>query len=203
MPCEENRANQLEELTEREFRCEQLNLPHMAPLKKYVEYIRLKRGCAVPYFDPCDGGIEAEVLFLFEAAGPKAIETNFISRNNPDRTANNTLELLKAARIPREKTALWNIIPWKLEDGNKIEDEIEKAKIYLDELLTLLDGLKAIVLVGKAAQQAADHIGQLSNLPLYLSNHPSPQNIITRPYMWPKILGVFCEVSEYLLTLNP
>ena len=63
--------------------------PHVAELTGFVNDLREKTGLAghIPYFDPLDGGIMAPCLFLFEAQGRKAVESGFISRNNPDETA--------------------------------------------------------------------------------------------------------------------
>jgi hypothetical protein len=47
----------------------------------------------VPDFDPLDGGVNAQVLFLLEKPGPMAAEdgkragSGFISRDNDDGTA--------------------------------------------------------------------------------------------------------------------
>src|SRR5271170_2745460 len=48
-----------------------LTLPHVAPLVRYTEQLRSRPGACVPEFDPCDGGIDARILFLFEKPGPK------------------------------------------------------------------------------------------------------------------------------------
>src|SRR5438874_12179802 len=60
----------------------------------------LWRSCAavgpqasIPDFDPWDGGVHAQVLFLLEAPGSKAVDSGFVSRNNPDETAKNFFEL--------------------------------------------------------------------------------------------------------------
>ena len=74
----------------------------------------------VPYFDPLDGGIDARVLCLFEKPGPmtdsrpragKRIGSEFISRNNDDRSAEATFRFMVQAGIPRELTVTWNVVP--------------------------------------------------------------------------------------------
>jgi uracil-DNA glycosylase len=67
-------------------RAAKLTEPHVAPLTAFVEALRAEMGPGVglPHFDPLDGGVEAEVLYLLEAPGPRAVESGFISRNNPD-----------------------------------------------------------------------------------------------------------------------
>ena len=92
----------------------------MASLSVFVESIRADGHAGVPYFDPLDGGIDAECLFILEGPGPKAVATRFVSRNNPDETAKNWHNLNEEARIDRRRTAIWNIVPWYLGDGLKI-----------------------------------------------------------------------------------
>jgi hypothetical protein len=44
-----------------------LNEPHIAPLTAYVESLRAKHPTwEFQDFDPADGGVEADMLFLFE-----------------------------------------------------------------------------------------------------------------------------------------
>ena len=57
-------------------------------------------------FDPRDGGIRAQALFLFEKPGPKANASGFISRDNDDPTAENIFRFMNQAGIPRKKTCL-------------------------------------------------------------------------------------------------
>lgn len=54
-------------------RMKELRAPHMAALTAFVEELRAEagHGVEVPYFDPWDGGVEATILFLLEAPGPR------------------------------------------------------------------------------------------------------------------------------------
>ena len=92
-------------------RSTQLREPHIAALTAFVEKLRAQVGpdASIPNFDPWDGGIDAEILYLLEAPGPKAMLTGFVSRNNPDNTAKNFFELNAEAKIPRKRTVTWNI----------------------------------------------------------------------------------------------
>jgi uracil-DNA glycosylase len=76
-------------------------LDHVAPLTAFVETLRTEVGeeFQIPDFDPWDGGVKAEILFLLEAPGPKAVRSGFISRNNPDETAKNFFLLNQEAGI--------------------------------------------------------------------------------------------------------
>lgn len=96
-------------------RRDMLRRPHMKPLVVYTGLLR-EGGCGeVPEFDPLDGGVNAQVLFLFEKPGPMTAEANgsgFISRNNDDLTAEATFKFMEQAGIPRGLTITWNVIPW-------------------------------------------------------------------------------------------
>ncbi|MDQ3812617.1 MAG: N-acetyltransferase, partial [Armatimonadota bacterium] len=122
---------------------------HMKPLIEYWERVRLEQpDKKIPCFDPCDGGINARALFLLEAPGPKAVDTGFISRNNPDPTAKNLCDLLGEAGIARCDTLIWNIVPWYVGegDGSRIrpvnKQDIQQAVPYLKGLIDLLKRLE-------------------------------------------------------------
>src|SRR5207249_10123721 len=133
----------------------------------------------IPYFDPWDGGTAAEVLYLLEAPGAKAVLSGFISRNNPDETAKNFFQLNEQARIPRNRTITWNIVPWYLGSGSRIRPansrDIEDGLRSLNSLLNLLRKVRGIVLIGEKAQRASIHIAELRpKIRLFKSSHPSP-----------------------------
>jgi hypothetical protein len=88
-----------------------LNRPHVKPLMDLVQAIR-SRPTSVPNVDPLDGGTKATALFLLESPGPKAVGSQFISRNNPDPSAKNMCETLSKAGLKREETVLWNVVPY-------------------------------------------------------------------------------------------
>ena len=179
---------------------------HIRPLTEFVYRIRKERGLnnEVPFFDPFDGGIRAQCLFLLEAPGPKAVESGFISRNNPDETAANTFKLNKEADIQRSDTIFWNIVPWYIGDGKQIRSanlkDIEEGFRYLDDLINLLPNLKAIALVGRKAQKVKHKIKELyPNFEPFESYHPSPSFINRNKYENTKqILDVLKKISTFL-----
>src|SRR5215216_7837955 len=95
--------------------------PHVADLTLFVDNMRKEegRGRDIPYFDPLDGGTNAQCLFLFEAAGGKAVESGFISRNNCDETARNSFLLNEEVGLERQCTVAWNIVPWALRETGR------------------------------------------------------------------------------------
>ncbi len=68
-----NEPRTMRDRSVRERRKAMLNLPHMKKLFTYGIGLRFD-GVEVPEFDPLDGGINAEVLFLFEKPGPMTAE---------------------------------------------------------------------------------------------------------------------------------
>lgn len=157
---------------------------HVAPLNKFVDTLRDEMGnqFQIPYFDPLDGGINAKVLFLLEAAGPKAVYSGFISRSNPDETAKNFYLINEEMGIKRELTAIWNIVPWYIGDGNKIRpanrDDVSRGCRTLKNLLPHFKSLKAIVLVGGKSRSARGVIEELAkNVSIFETHHPSPMFI--------------------------
>lgn len=160
----------------------------MAALTSFVE--KLKRAHPVwefPDFDPLDGGVEAEALFLFEKPGPMTSAlsqgSGFISRNNDDSTAQATFSFMRQAGLPRERTILWNVIPGWNGTRKVSAKELQSGREDLLALITLLPRLKVIVLVGKNAQRAERSLQSLG-LPILASPHPSPLVRASRPEAW-------------------
>lgn len=156
-----------------------LMAPHMLPLTAYAESLRERLGNSVfvPDFDPLDGGINAEFIFLLEKPGPKTDYRNggsgFISRDNNDDTAKAIFCFMQSIGLDRKRTLLWNTIPaWdnkRAFKGFHVLDGIE----LLDGLLPLLSNLKTIILVGKQAQKAKKGLKALG-FDVAQSDHPSP-----------------------------
>lgn len=186
-------------------RLAEINHPHIAPLTRFVEQLRTELGpeAAIPFFDPWDGGIEAEVLFLLEAPGAKARNSGFISRNNPDETAKNMFELLSEAKIERKQSVLWNVVPWYIGSENRIRPanrtDIQLGVASLQDLINLLPMLRGVVLVGGKAQSAIDHVRALRrDIFIETSPHPSPLFVNRKPEHRQIILDAFYRVKSRL-----
>ena len=177
---------------------------HVAPLNELVHRIRSAKGCTdcVPYFDPADGGVEAEVLFVLEAPGPKAVASGFVSCDNPDLTARNMTEILSEAKILRKQLVVWNIVPWYLGNGTKISPptkaETGAGLVFLRQLLPLLPKLKAVVSVGLHSQQATKNLDLPATIQQFASYHPSPRYIHLHPDNRGRIVQAFSEVAAHL-----
>jgi uracil-DNA glycosylase len=178
---------------------------HIAALSGFVRRLRKSAGAeaAIPYFDPRDGGVEAEVLFLLEAPGAKAIASGFVSLNNPDETSKNFFELIHAVPIARRRIVIWNIVPWYIGSGKKIRpatgDDIDDGQASLAELLGLLPALRAIVLVGRKAQKAEQAIRRMApSMKVFACPHPSPMFVNRKPENQAKILHSLRGVGAFL-----
>lgn len=199
----EDKPYSLTSKSERERRRGMLELPHIKPLIEFSEAIQREHpNKQIPLFDPCDGGVAARALFLLEAPGPKAVGSEFISRNNPDPTAKNTFELLQNAKISRSDTLLWNVVPWYVGNNQKIfsvsKEDITLALPYLKDLLDLLPLLNVIVLVGRKAQSAKQDIQQFTNRTILEACHPSARVFNRWPEKRTQTRETFLQVFELL-----
>jgi uracil-DNA glycosylase len=179
--------------------------PHIAPLTEFVEKLRAEVGShgSIPNFDPWDGGIDAEILFLLEAPGARALFSGFISRNNPDESAKNFFELNRDAEIPRKRTVTWNIVPWYIGTGTRIraagKTDTDAGIRALTRVLDLLPKLRAAILMGRKAERASELLAQLRPaVRVFKSPHPSPLFVNNAPGNMQRILDVFLEVAKYL-----
>jgi hypothetical protein len=180
-----------------------LKEPHIAPLADYVDRLRLKYpDWEFQDFDPMDGGVSAEMLFLLEKPGPKTspkgkrLGSGFISRDNDDPTAEAIFNFMEQANIDRKRVAQWNVIPWW--DG---EIKIKPGERYagageLSELLKLLPRLKAVVLVGRQAAKSAKFI-DAPGVQIFVSAHPSPKVRNMNREKWDLIPGQWAEAAAH------
>ncbi|MFN7696171.1 MAG: uracil-DNA glycosylase [Burkholderiales bacterium] len=159
------------------------------PLSAFVDRIRAEQqlGIEVPDFDPGNGNEVAKYLFVLEAPGPKAVETGFISFENPDQTARNFRQQLGLAQICRNDIVVWNIVPWYVGNDAMTQiravqrDEITLGTQYLLQLLKLLPNLRCIVLVGGAARRAHVPLSAATTARILSCHHPSPRAMNLQP----------------------
>jgi len=187
----------LKDECERERRRQLLSAPHMAPLTIFADALRQRGFGDVPDFDPCDGGVRAAVLFLFEKPGPQAGASGFISRNNDDPTAENTFRFMHQAGLPRECVCIWNVVPgW---NGTRAITgaELRRGVAAVRELLLVLPELRAIALVGNRAAKAQPLLMK-TGLPIIRSRHPSPIVYATRRKDWESIPSQWARATEFV-----
>ncbi|MCE1182497.1 MAG: uracil-DNA glycosylase [Rhodocyclales bacterium] len=139
----------------------------------------------MPSFDPANGNETARFLFLLEAPGPRALDTGFISYDNPDQSARNLRDQLTAAGINRSEIALWNVIPWYLGDGNRIRaaknEDYQVAEPYLEPLTHAMRNLCCVVLVGAAARMAHLILSRTTTARILTCHHPSARAMSANP----------------------
>lgn len=160
----------------------------MSALKEVVERIRLEQGLTteVPDFDPSNGNEAARFLFILEAPGRRAVQSGYISLDNPDLSARNFRTQLERAGVERKDIAIWNVVPWYLgnEDATRIRaarrSDIQPCLDYLTAVANALPRLQCIVLVGGAARAAHVHLSRVTTARILSCHHPSPKVQNTR-----------------------
>ena len=200
----------LADADERRRRMSLLHEDHVAPLTAFVERLRAERGVGreIPYFDPLDGGVDARALLLLEAPGPKAVQSGFVSRNNPDETAKNFLLACRDAGLDRRQTVVWNIVPWYIGDGKKIRragvrDLHEGLPFLLARLIPMLHRLQAVVLIGGKADRAYAWIRPpYPNLRIFHCPHPSPVFVNRHPGNRTRVVGALAQVVLWLNSIE-
>jgi uracil-DNA glycosylase len=192
---------------ERTARAALLSQSHIRDLADLVGEIRQAMGPThkVPHFDPLDGGIEAEVLFLLEAPGPRAVRTGFVSRSNPDETAKNFYLLNEKAGIDRRRTVMWNAVPWYIGTGTKIRpatrDDVRLADEWLKRLLTALQRLRFVMFVGQKALHAQSVVTQCRPaVEILTMPHPSPLFVNRSPENRERMLEALRGLATRLST---
>ena len=167
----------------RATRLEILEEDHIKPLKEFVLKIRKEKNLSdqIPFFDPLDGGVNARCLSVLRAPGDKTQETGFVSRNNPDPTANNLFHFYQEAKIPREETVLWNVVPWKVKE-EKFWESLDQSVEYLLELIDILPKLKVIVLHGNEAKKARDMLERANKNIIIIDSWHTGSNLNRHPH---------------------
>jgi uracil-DNA glycosylase len=139
----------------RERRRAMLGLTHMIKLTRFAAKLRERR--PVPDFDPCDGGVNAQVLFFLDTPGPEAVKSEFVSSNNPDPTAENMGDAWKQAGLKRCHVLLWNVVPHYVSKDTtdaQVREAIPDTQAFIDKLRNL----KVVVFCGHKALMAKKHL---------------------------------------------
>ncbi len=190
----------------RERRIAMLEDAHIAPLTGCVRQMRLLRpNVEIPHFDPLDGGVKAQVLFLLEKPGPMTdanrsgvkVGSGFISRNNDDPTAEATWNFMRQAELPRKQTVIWNVIPWWNGTIKVTSAERREGTGHVGELVKLLPDLKVIVLVGNQAKRAKPLLDNLG-YEIICSYHPASRVRASYPEKWHAIPLEWAKAKAYI-----
>lgn len=136
----------------------------------------------VPDFDPAEASVDARVLFVMEAPGPKTLDapgwggSGFISADNNDPTARNLWLARRDAGI-LDAALHWNIAPWVLGPAKvkPTEADLEQGGAELLRLLALLPQLRVVVPLGEHAQQGwLYHVSPFTAEPIRVVPAPHP-----------------------------
>ena len=168
-----------------------LSQPHMSQLVEFVKRLRKRYPDGyVPDFDPDDGGVDAEILFLFEKPGrktdPSLGGSGFISQDNNDQSAEATKRFLIEAGINRKKIVIWNTISAWNGTTKITAKESQHSVEEFQELLTILKKIRCVVLVGLKAQKIEEKV-DLGKYQVVRSYHPSPKVKASNPDLWSSI----------------
>jgi hypothetical protein len=190
-------------------RLSQLDEPHVAPLNNWVvRELRARLGpdAIAPWFDPADGGVQARILWLLEAPGPRATRerggSGIISCNNNDGAAENTWRTRTEADVGRHLVVHWNVIPYYLGTDTNIRawkpGDIANAGPMLAELVALLPDLRSVILGGEAAKTGwRDHKPPGAHTREIPCPHPSVTNVNTRPWVRPLIVQAWRDAAAW------
>lgn len=167
-----------------------LHQPHVERLTQHVEELRAETtwGRDIPYFDPLDGGVDAQVLFLFESPGDGALASGFVSRDNKDPSAAKFTALNDETDLHRELTASWNVVPWALGRSPTAKD-LEVAGPLLIPTLKCFDSLKMVMLSGGKAKTQREKL-EGRDIEVLEMPHPSPNSLRFRRGSEEEILSV-------------
>ena len=183
-----------------------LDEPHIAPLTALALRIQVAHA-GVPFFDPDNGGVNASVLCLLEAPGPRAMD--FVSQENNDQTAENLHRLMDAAHLSRRDVVLWNVVPFYIgaADRSKLpaarQVDLDAGRPWLEELFGLLPKLKVAVLLGRKARSARNLVRALRpDVCLLEGWHPSPLAMNRAPARWQQLLHVLHAAEIERATLG-
>jgi hypothetical protein len=177
-----------------------LHEPHIETLTAFVANLRAANPVDMyyPNFDPLDGGVNADILFLFEKPGPKTSPehggSGFISQDNDDPTAEATFKFMRSGNLPRQRTLIWNVIPgWNGKRGIGAQ-EWREGVVALKGLVAILPVLRTMVLVGRKAERARSLLQDMP-IRLLLSAHPSPVVRASRRTQWETIPTIWAQAA--------
>jgi hypothetical protein len=204
-------AYALKDTLARQQKLRRLDEPHIAPLTAFVRRIRSELGVkeGVPWFDPDDAGTQARILLVFEAPGPQAVASSFISVENPDPTARNIHHLRDEAGIAPEAVLHWNVVPWFVQDETGHIRPVNTGELYvgaryLERLLKLLPNLRVIVAMGRKAQRGLAYVSPdaLAGVQILHTWHPSGRVFNLRPHCRSEVLDALQEAATLAAVHN-
>jgi hypothetical protein len=142
------------------FRADQharLHEAHIKPITDLVEELsRVGNNGFIPYVAPLYGGINAEVLLIFQDPGPKTQSgtgSGMLCAENDDPTADLFSNCLDAARLDVARTITWNAYPWYI-NKSPTASQLEAGLMPLRRLLFELRKVSVVMLMGRRAEDS-------------------------------------------------
>lgn len=184
---------------------------HCRPINDLVDQLIVEGGGRwMPYVAPYHGGVNAELLLLFQDPGRMTNEAHggsgFIGCENDDPSAHLLATCLDEAGIDQGKVAPWNSYPWFLPDqGNVTVARRTEGLDPLHRLIRLLPSLHTVVSFGKIAHDTWNRFGRafpgtVQQLRHFETFHTSGQGIVNGGHQT-KAVGV-AHVTETLRAAN-
>lgn len=172
----------------RASKLDRVNGAHVGTLNDLVRSWRVQwPDRSIPWFDPDDGGIDAQVLILMEAPGPRnapAGEHGFCSEDNTDPTAAWLARERARSGLPRRRYIRWNVVPWlplDVDGGwrSPRSVDVQEAMEPLAQVRELLPQLRLVIAVGRPALHGwtwHQTMYRQHLVPLLAVPHPSQRN---------------------------
>ncbi len=113
----------------------------------------------MPYSPPYHGGIDAEIVLLYQDPGRMTAKefggSGFLGCENDDPSAELVATCLDDAGVRPDQVIPWNSYPWFLPDqGGVTARMLDEGTAPLKEFLALLPQAHTMVLGGRKAQDA-------------------------------------------------
>jgi hypothetical protein len=135
-----------------------LSEPHIKPITELVDELIAERpGSWMPYVAPYHGGVESEILLLFQDPGKMTSRergSGMIGCENDDPSAERLAKCLAAAGLKPGQVMPWNAYPWYRENQGPRPSatELDQGTGPLLRLLGLLPNVHTVVAFGGSAQ---------------------------------------------------
>lgn len=134
--------------------------PHVAPINELVDRLIEERdGSWMPYIPPYHGGIESEIVLLYQDPGKMTSVdyggSGFLGCENDDPSAQVVGECLDAAGLSPRRVTPWNAYPWFLpEQGGLSVSMLMDGLDPLRQLLALMPRVHTVVSGGSRAHDS-------------------------------------------------
>lgn len=147
-----------------DFRADQharLHDAHISAITALVDELSLIGRGFIPHVAPLYGGVNAEVLLIFQDPGPKTQSdggSGMLCAENDDPTAELFSDCLDAAELDVARTITWNAYPWYI-NKSPTASQLDAGVMPLRRLLELLPDVSVVMLMGRRAEDSWARLG--------------------------------------------